>query len=324
MSKQFWWTSAVLAILSIPSGVIACPYCRVATQSLVDSTLASEGKGGASTSQPGAQHWWSFAAGIDVLSAYYHRGQLQEDKGGIIQPFGTVAYSFGDIADWKVTPFINVNSSYHFESNREAGTGFGHSHGGAGSEATILNDTNDFYEVKAMAGIVAEKGKLSLEVDYIYYTSPNDSFQTIQEAGFRVGYDFFKTKNADNRFSLKPYADIFVELDDMNGDENAFAEIGVVPSIIVGDTRKLGISFPVAFGVSLDDYYSDEQGDEHTLGYVSAAARFSVPLTQSSQKGTWYLNWRVEYLYLDAPNLRLANGGEHDEVIFAAGISFVR
>src|SRR5688572_20213686 len=67
VSKKHWWMAAMLAIVSTPVVTVACPYCRVATQTLVDNTLAGEGKGGATSTQPGEEAWWSFAAGIDVL-----------------------------------------------------------------------------------------------------------------------------------------------------------------------------------------------------------------------------------------------------------------
>ena len=121
-------------------------------------------------------------------------------------------------------------------------------------------------------------GKFTFGVLNTFYQNPNGAFKTIQELGFKVGYDDTDLmKEAGVGFLLKPFAGIYIETSDGNGTDDTYAEVGVAPLFAVHE-GKVTLSFPVVLGLSVDDYYLEADGGNALFGYGGVSALATIPL----------------------------------------------
>ena len=81
-----------------------------------------------------------------------------------------------------------------------------------------------------------------------------------------------------------------------------------------------GLSIPVTFGFSLDDYYIDESGDDDFFGYATVGADVAIPLG-SGNFGEWTMNVGGNLLFLGSA-AEAANGGDDNEAYGYIGVSF--
>ena len=243
----------------------------------------------------------SASLSVDITTAYYFRGILQEDDGLIVQPGAEVAWDLSDAGDGSLSFAFGHWSSFHDE-----GTG-----------ATSTDDfIETWYEADWYAGLASQSGNWSFGLGWTNYSSPSDAFSTIDELSLSASYD----DSASNGVAWNPSIMLAVELDDQGGDENAYLELGVAPSVTfeLGST-PLEVSIPVTIGLSADDYYVDGSGDEDTFGYLDIGFETGDSLSDSSASGDWSWSVGVHFLKL-GDGAELANNGDDSEVIVSLGL----
>jgi uncharacterized protein (TIGR02001 family) len=238
----------------------------------------------------------TFTGAVDFTHAYYFRGYLQENDGLIVQPSLTVS---GALAD-NVTIYGGMWNSLHSEQT-----------GG---------DEGIWYEADFFAGADIVLGPVVLGVNYTLYVYPDGGFEDIHELQGKLTFDD-STLSEDPAIVFKPYVLVAYELADDNGTEDTYLEVGANPSFGLGDTG-LSITVPIALGMSLDDYYFDDDGDDELLGFATVGLATSIPLPVPSKYGAWNLNASIKYLYLIADGLEAANEDDEHEFIGTLGISF--
>jgi hypothetical protein len=250
----------------------------------------------------------TFTGGLDFTNAYMFRGLLQDDTRVILQPFIDAAadlYSSNTDVN-RVTVHLGTWNSLHT--------------GATGREGP---SRELWYESDVYAGleVVFDPG-LSIGTTFTTYLSPNNSFSTVKELGFRVGYD---DRGAPAGVTLRPYALLAFEFDtfpglaqaDLGLNAGTYLEIGVEPG---WSDPAFGISFPVKVGLSLDDYY-ELAGVDHTFGYLSLAAIATVPLGGRTGYGSWNVHGGFEFQSLgDTPEA--FNRGDQTKIIGKIGIGF--
>ena len=290
--KRFLWGLAVTA------AALAAPSHVLAQDAAAEIEPADPNTGGLTLS-----------GGIDYTTAYYFRGYNQEDTGFIFQPYATITAALAETDDYAINGYVGIWNSFH-------------------EKKTLASDTgpSTWYESDIFGGLDLVMGKFTIGTVYTFYTYPNGAFNTIQEIGFKVAYDdtdFMKGNGID--FALKPYAAIYFETGDGNGTEDTYLELGVAPSFSVGSVggTPVTLAVPVVLGMSVDDYYLDDGGDNEFFGYGSIGAFASIPLGDSGKYGAWTLTGGVQYIQLFADSAEAVNdGGENYELLGKVGVSF--
>ncbi len=244
-------------------------------------------------------------AGIDFSTDYYFRGIIQETEGFIAQPYlegGLTLFEGGEGLN-SVSVAAGTWSSLHS--------------GPSGSDGAP-GDPQLWYETDFYASLgVGFAEAWSADVTYTAYVSPNQSFGTVKEVSFGLGYD-------DGL--LGPYATLAVEVDgqaDGGLNEGTYLELGVEPGLGIPNSA-VGLAFPVALGLSLSDYYEGASGDE-TFGFFNVGAILSVPLAGiPAEYGSWEISGGVNFLFFgDA--LKSINGSTDDVEpigIFSIGLGY--
>lgn len=249
----------------------------------------------------------SLSGGFDLATAYFFRGYNQEDQGLIVQPFLNLYFTLSDSETNPVTAYIGTWNSFHEEKTGADPGSFG-----------------AWYESDLYAGVdVGLGGGFTIGAIYTLYAYPNGAFDTIEELGFKLSYD--DTGKLGLPFALKPYVGVYFETDDDNGSEDTYLEVGIAPTVYTfneSSDTPISLTVPVAVGMSLDDYYFDNGGDEEFLGYFSVGLAASMPLKLPSSFGEWSLNASVTWLQLLADGLETANNDDSTEIIGKIGLSF--
>lgn len=253
-----------------------------------------------------------FSVTIDLTttSTYYFRGIVQETDGFIFQPSIEIGVDFYNGEDWSISGYGGIWNSFH-------------------SEETGSTDTDQFvstwYEVDFYAGLSASTGRMSFDLCYTNYASPNGAFGSINEIAFGVAFDDSGLWG-DTGFALNPSATLALELGDNSGDggtgKGVFLSVGIEPGTEISGTPlgDVSISFPIEAGFSLSDYY-EVAGNDEAFGYLSAGVSTTIPLGFMPEGyGDWSLNTGVDFLML-GDNTEIYNSGEDSEWIFHAGVT---
>lgn len=248
----------------------------------------------------------SVVGGIDATTAYFFRGYLQEDQGLILQPYGTLYVNIHESDNLRITPYVGIWNSWH-------------------GEKTGADDTHNesWYEADIFGGADIAMGDFTLGIIYTHYTYPNGALDDIGELGFKLAWndEAFTKEQMGLPFQLSPYVAAFFETSDDSGTEDSYLEVGVAPAFAVGDAGwTLGV--PVVLGMSIEDYYFDDDGDEEFLGYASIGVTLTVPLPVPERYGTWSLVGSVTYLQLIAESLETINNGDDNEIVGKLGVAF--
>ena len=186
------------------------------------------------------------SAGVDFYSNYIFRGIPQ--VGGFVstQPWIEVGADISDSASVAV-----------------------------GSWNSVFDAPDDtpgaFYESDFYASISYAMGMVGVDVGYTAYMSPSDWFSTTHEIGVGV--------SLDNEFA--PYVALAFEVDggaDFGDGKGTYLELGVEPSY---DADPVSLSFPVALGLSLSNYYETSPGVDNAYGFFSAGIALAAPVTEN-------------------------------------------
>ncbi|MGN6628038.1 MAG: hypothetical protein ACTHLN_15575 [Tepidisphaeraceae bacterium] len=250
----------------------------------------------------------TFAGGADVVSAYYFRGYLQENRGVIVQPYFGASTTLIDSDDFKMGLSVTTWNSLHSKDTLSDGPG-----------------PDMWYENDIYVSLPLTFGKLTVTPTYNLYQYPNGSFNSIQEGAVTVSYDDSDMWNGMKMegFKLSPYITAAYELSDGNGSENGYAEVGVVPgyNIKAGDWN-IPLSFPIALGTGWDGYFTKSNGHNSFFGYISAGITTSIPLPVPAKYGNWAIDGGVYYMNLLANSVEASNHGESNVVWGKVGVTF--
>ena len=253
-----------------------------------------------------------FAVSAGVANAFFFRGMKQEDQGFIFQP--GIKYMTSHIGNDSlgVGAYAQSWNSLHSQDTY------------VGSDSII----DSWYWSEAEVGLDWRLYLMNLTTSYVFYFSPNDAFDTVQEikiyGELGEGWDF-------GPFSLAPFgtlafdtsADGFDARDKFNSiDENEkgiFAELGVAPGISFGDQWEFAFRFPLSFGFSVKDYYQDSNGDDSPFGYTKIGGEASVPIPFPSSFGKWSIRGGL-YGYLLGTQTESINDGNDTAFVGKLGI----
>lgn len=221
---------------------------------------------------------FSLQLNLDFTSAYFFRGFLQENQGLIVQPAAKLTFNAYNKSDVKIDAFVSTWNSIHSEKT--------------GSPRSEWMES--WYECDLLGGATVTLGKWSFTGQYIFYTSPNDAYDMIQELDISAGFD---DSDALGKWAMHPYALVGIETSSFATDgvnPGSYLELGIAPGFSF-DVEKtpVAISFPVTVGLSLHNYYQNAAGDDETFGFASVGAKASFPLPLSDKYGKWALNASV-------------------------------
>ena len=241
----------------------------------------------------------SVGAGMDIGTSYYFRGIVQETEGFIAQPYLEAGIAlFENDNGQSVSVTAGLWNSLHSGPTGSDGPG-----------DPAMWYESDFY---ASLGLGLGEG-WSADVTYTGYTSPNGTFGTVKELAFGVSYE--------DEAGLAPYVTLARELDgqaDGGLNEGTYLELGVGPGVDIPDS-VVSLSFPIAVGLSVSDYYETASSSD-TFGFFQFGAILSVPLPLPAEFGEWAVSGGVNFLtFGDA--LQTINGSDQFEPIGVFGIS---
>jgi hypothetical protein len=249
-----------------------------------------------------------FGADLNLTTSYFFRGYNQEDTGLIFQPNVYTTFNAVDADDVNVDLKLGSWNSLH-------------------SEKTASDDI--WYESDLYAIATVGAFGFNFNVGYTFYTYPGDAFETVQELGLSTSFndtDFWNDAGFEG-FTLAPTVGWYFEVDDGNGEEDQYIELGLYPSYQLDIEEvpvfgKAKVTVPLILGMSPDGYYLDSEGHNEFFGYWSAGVTLGVPLDLPSKYGVWTANVGANYIGLLADSAQLANdGGEDYELQGFIGIS---
>jgi hypothetical protein len=250
----------------------------------------------------------TFSGGLDWTNAYFFRGYNQEDGGLIVQPYFEINTTVHKRDNLAVNAVVGMWNSVH-------------------SKQTFSDDGNSaWYEsdIYGRVDFTLPKGWIVSGI-YTLYTYPNGAFNSIQEFGVKAGWDDSPYTEKQIGFALKPYAALFFEVDDGNGSEDTYLELGLNPTVYSFNLRSdtpVSITVPLVLGLSLDDFYVDNDGDNELFGYGSIGVAAQMPLPIPSNYGSWSLTGSLTYLQLFADSTEIVNNDESNFFIGKLGVSF--
>ena len=231
---------------------------------------------------------YTVTTGLDFTSAYLFRGIRQHSGGTIAQPYGDIAYTKNN-----VTFDFGTWNSVH--STAPAG---------------------NYYEQDWFGSVVFTAGKLKPGLLYTSYTSPADSFATVQELAGTLAVDDSKSP-----FPLSPKIVLAFELGDGQADagtgKGTYLELGVRPTVKLAP--KLTLAIPVKTGLSVHNYYELDGQDDH-FGYFDTGLSLSVPLV-SGKSGTLEVHGGVDFMFL-GDHLKTINSGDGFKPVTLAGFTY--
>ena len=226
----------------------------------------------------------SVGAGIDFSSSYYFRGIVQETGGFIAQPYLEAGLSLFEGENGSVSLAAGTWSSLH-------------SVGDAGFDGAPAS----FYETDFYAGLgFGFANGFGADVTYTAYMSPRGSWGTVKELAIGLSHDDV----------IAPYITVAFEIDGSAAGDNegTYLELGIEPSLPLDDA-PVGVSFPVAIGLSPSDYY-DPGGVNETFGFFSVGAMLGVPISGiPAEFGSWDFTAGVQLLFF-GDVLKVVNGSD--------------
>ena len=227
--------------------------------------------------------------GVDFTSAYLFRGIRQHSGGTIAQPYYDLGIALG-----------------HGVSANVGGWNSVHSTAPAGN----------WYESDVYGSVTFTAGKLKPGLLYTSYTSPADSFATVQELAGVLAVD-----DSSNPFPLSPKIVLAFELGDGEADgglnKGTYLELGVRPTVKLHPKATLAI--PVKTGLSVNNYYEGPAGDDH-FGFFDTGLQLSVPVI-SGRSGSLEVHGGVDFMWL-GDNLKLLNGDDGFKPVSLIGFTF--
>lgn len=256
----------------------------------------------------------SFALGADVPTKYIFRGYELEEDGLIVQPYAEASFAIADGIDL----YIGTWNSIHSDDDSALPIQ------GADGETTEIQE--NWFESDFYAGIsLGMFDPISIDISYVHYLYPNGNFGDYKEIDVAVAYDDSELWGGD--FTISPYALIAFEFDtddSFGDDDNIYLELGGETGISLFESTDfpIDLTIPVTIGLSLDEFYVDEGGDNEFFGFVSVGANVGMPLDFiPSQFGTWSAGAGLTLFILN-DNANLDDGdNEEFNIVGTVGIA---
>jgi hypothetical protein len=282
----------VVTGVAVAMAVLIAPSARAQT---VSNGATAQPSAAGSTAAPAATQEAAPAkrvtvtTGVDFTSAYLFRGIRQHSGGTIAQPYYDLGIALG-----------------HGVSANVGGWNSVHSTAAAGN----------WYESDVYGAVTFTAGKLKPGLLYTSYTSPADSFATVQELAGVLAFD-----DSANPFPLSPKIVLAFELGDGEADgglnKGTYLELGVRPTLKLHPRATLAI--PVKTGLSVNNYYEGPAGDDH-FGFFDTGLQLSVPVI-SGKGGSLEVHGGVDLMWL-GDNLKLLNGDDGFKPVSLIGFTF--
>lgn len=235
--------------------------------------------------------------GLNVVTAYYSRGILQNNHSASFQPYADLNFKAyeGDGFLNKAVFSIGVWESY---TNPKTFT------------KNATTKTQSWYESDFAPAVALTFGKVTLTETYYMYSSPNDSFKSFQGLNSKLSFDDSDLLGA---LALHPSVSYLKELDGKAGvgtSHGDYWEVAVAPGISAG---AVALTFPVTAGFGSRHFYAKDG-----FGYVSVGANLAYTLPVSKSYGTWTANLGGTYYNTS----KAATGNKQDnDVVGTAGIA---
>ena len=268
----------------------------------------------------------SLNLGMDWTNQYYFRGIVQETEGVLLQPYfdARLALYTSERLLSHVALAVGLWNSLHTGPSGSSGNDPGSSAPGMQTA-----DPKAWYESDAFATLsVGLLQKLSLDLTYTAYVSPNKAFGSTQELTFGLAYDdssLFASLWGGRFGGLQPSAGLSVELSGgAMGEPGTFLLLGLSPAIKLLDREAVTLSagIPLELGLGLGDYYdAPNTGARDTFGYLQTGATVSVGLGFIPRRlGAWALSAGARVLVL-GDLLTEVNGDRRAEFIAHSGLA---
>jgi hypothetical protein len=253
----------------------------------------------------------SLSAGVDWTTDYYFRGIRQEDEDWIFQPYGDITFKLVE-----GTPALG---------NLGLTVGLWNSlHGGPTGVDGNRADPDLWYE----SDFYTKLGWTFLEdfssaITYTAYMSPNDSFGTVQELAFSLGYNDSKLLGP---FALNPSVLVAFEIKgqaDAGRHRGVYLQAGITPGYTFNakGTYPVTLTVPLLVGLSLSEYYEFGTGNDDTFGFFQGGVGVAVPLAFIPPSfGAWTIKGGLNVLHL-GDNLKAVNNNDRTEIIGTVGLA---
>ncbi len=258
----------------------------------------------------------SLSAGIDFTSQFLYRGLFNEDQGFITQPYLELyVHLYKQEKGFLSSVDFLVGTWGSFHSGNPTGTG-----------SDITTDPKAWYEQDFYLGLnFTFLDRILFNTTYYIFSSPNDTFSTIQEIDFKIGFN--DEGLLGENFTLSPYIFFAFELNNsLDGRrEGVYMEIGVTPSYCwqMSEKYDLTLALPMKIGFSLDNYYDFGTKDDDSFGFADFGISASIPLAFIPVRyGEWRMTAKCNFVLLDG-NIATYNLPKNDdlEIIGTLGLS---
>lgn len=242
----------------------------------------------------------SASVNLDVVSQYIFRGYELADEGLIFQPGAQLSLDLTDTEDFSVGVYVGAWESIHSVPG-----------------AAAADSPKSWFESDLYAGVTFEMGYFTVDLGYIGYFYPSDVLSEIHEVVLTVGFD-------DSEFlgdyAVSPYVLIAQEIENDNGDENAYLEIGGELGFDLQEEFDLpfSVALPFKAGFSLDHYYADNATltNNEFWGFASVGAIGTIKMSEligtEDHIGGWDLYAGVTLYLLNAEAVGLKDGTDND------------
>lgn len=252
--------TAVAIVVLLASGAAAPAFAEEQDADVHESAPAVEAE-----EEDGEESPLSGMFQSDLTNAYFFRGVLNERGSLIWQPWFELYLTIwteeeGPIRD--LTIGAGIWNSVHEE------------------KTLAQQDPRIWYEADLYPLLsITFPYELTLTTYYYWYTSPSDAFSTVEELNFRVDWD---DSEVLGRWAMAPWVNFAIETNRTSfGDEEGTGmQVGVEPTLWEWEHERYPVTFtlPLELGISLGDYYEEDNGEEDTFGYFSWGVGASVPL----------------------------------------------
>lgn len=261
---------------------------------------------------PEAADRYTVEIGATWVSAYYFRGLRQEDDGFIIQPYANLGVLVAERENASLSLNFGVWNSIHGDTSTAGAVSSG--------DPTLPN----WYEFDFVVGPSLTLGRVTFDIIYGAFTSPNSGFNTVHDLSFSVSYNDAEDPLL-GPITLNPYATVAIEVGDvgMDGFEpGGYLELGIAPSYTFkADNERdiVTLSLPVTLGLNLYDYFETATNDD-TYGFVDVGLDAAFPIPIDAGFGALTFTAGIHVLFL-GDSLSQINFGDDTEVIGSSGLS---
>jgi len=246
--------------------------------------------------------------GLNVVSAYYFHGVLQNNHSASYQPYADI--------------FLKAYEGDGFLNKAVFGLGLWESYTDAStigknkqSYKKYSGGTNSpWFEHDVTPSVALSFGKVTLTETYQFFSSPNNQFADSQALNSKLSFDDSDLLGA---LALHPSVSMTHELDGKQANSTAskhgnYWEGAVAPSYSAGPVT---LTLPLVVGVGSDGYYQ-----KNGYGFFSAGLNVAYTLPISKSYGTWTANAGATYYTLDNKVVGNGNNNANRDVVAQGGL----